>query len=78
MKGHDADGFVWFTDRRGRKGAELAANPRAALVLEWGALGRQVRAEGASRRSATRPRGSTTARGRAAPRSAHGHHTSRR
>ena len=47
MKGHDADGFVWFTDRRSRKGGELAANPRAALVFHWDALGRQVRAEGA-------------------------------
>jgi pyridoxamine 5'-phosphate oxidase len=47
MKGHDADGFVWFTDRRSHKGAELAANPRAALVFDWRALGRQVRAEGA-------------------------------
>ncbi len=47
MKGHDADGFVWFTDRRSRKGAELAANPRAALVFDWRSLGRQVRAEGA-------------------------------
>ncbi len=47
MKGHDAAGFVWFTDRRSRKGAELAANPRAALVFDWRALGRQVRAEGA-------------------------------
>ncbi len=47
MKGHDANGFVWFTDSRSRKGAELAANPRAALVFDWRALGRQVRAEGA-------------------------------
>jgi pyridoxamine 5'-phosphate oxidase len=47
MKGHDADGFVFFTDRRSRKGGELAANPRAALVFHWEALGRQVRAEGA-------------------------------
>jgi pyridoxamine 5'-phosphate oxidase len=46
MKGHDAAGFVWFTDRRSRKGAELAANPRAALVFQWEPLGRQVRAEG--------------------------------
>jgi pyridoxamine 5'-phosphate oxidase len=47
LKGHDTDGFVWFTDRRSRKGADLAANPRAALVFHWGELGRQVRAEGA-------------------------------
>ena len=47
MKGHDADGFVFFTDRRSRKGRELSANPRAALVFYWDSLGRQVRAEGA-------------------------------
>lgn len=46
MKGHDDAGFVWFTDRRSRKGADLAANPRAALVFHWDLLGRQVRAEG--------------------------------
>jgi pyridoxamine 5'-phosphate oxidase len=46
MKGHDADGFVFFTDRRSRKGGELTANPRAALAFHWEALGRQVRAEG--------------------------------
>jgi pyridoxamine 5'-phosphate oxidase len=67
MKGHDADGFVFFTDRRSRKGADLAANPRAALVFHWEALGRQVRAEGAVSELdadasyayySTRPRGS--------------------
>ena len=47
MKGHDTEGFVFFTDRRSRKGLELAANPRAALVFQWDALRRQVRAEGA-------------------------------
>jgi pyridoxamine 5'-phosphate oxidase len=46
MKSHDADGFVFFTDRRSRKGADLLANPRAALVFHWEALGRQVRVEG--------------------------------
>jgi pyridoxamine 5'-phosphate oxidase len=47
MKGHDAAGFVFFTDRRSHKGSDLAANPRAALVFHWDPLGRQVRAEGA-------------------------------
>ena len=47
MKGHDGDGFVFFTDRRSRKGADLRDNPRAALVFHWEALGRQVRVEGA-------------------------------
>ena len=47
MKGHDARGFVFYTNRRSRKGEELAANPRAALLFHWKSLRRQVRVEGA-------------------------------
>jgi pyridoxamine 5'-phosphate oxidase len=40
-------GLVFFTDRESDKGAELAANPRAAAVLHWLAPAhRQVRAAG--------------------------------
>jgi pyridoxamine 5'-phosphate oxidase len=46
LKGFDEWGFVFFTDYRSRKGAELDANPRAALVLYWGEVERQVRIEG--------------------------------
>lgn len=46
LRGVDAEGFVFFTNRRSRKGNELAANPRAALVFHWWDLGRQVRIEG--------------------------------
>jgi pyridoxamine 5'-phosphate oxidase len=46
LKGVDARGFVFFTDYRSRKGAELLHNPRAALVLYWGPLERQVRVDG--------------------------------
>ena len=42
----DARGFVFYTDYRSRKGAELDENPRAALVLYWGELERQVRVVG--------------------------------
>jgi pyridoxamine 5'-phosphate oxidase len=46
LKHVDARGFVFFTDGRSRKGAELAANPEAAFAVYWDALGRQVRVEG--------------------------------
>jgi pyridoxamine 5'-phosphate oxidase len=39
-------GFVFFTNYASRKGSELAANPRAALLFHWDPLGRQVRIEG--------------------------------
>jgi len=45
-KGVDERGFVFYTDYRSRKGAELAGNPRAALVFWWGELERQVRITG--------------------------------
>ena len=47
LRALDERGFVFYTDRRSRKGRELAANPRAALVLHWAELERQVRVEGA-------------------------------
>jgi pyridoxamine 5'-phosphate oxidase len=46
LKGFDERGFVFFTDYRSRKAAELEANPRAALVLYWPDLERQVRITG--------------------------------
>lgn len=46
LKGVDADGFQFFTNTSSRKGDELAANPRAALVFFWPSLERQVRIEG--------------------------------
>ena len=46
LKAFDERGFVFFTDYRSRKGAELEANPRAALVLYWQELERQVRITG--------------------------------
>jgi pyridoxamine 5'-phosphate oxidase len=46
LKAFDERGFVFYTDYRSRKGAELEANPRAALVFYWGELDRQVRITG--------------------------------
>jgi pyridoxamine 5'-phosphate oxidase len=66
LKGFDERGFVFFTGYESRKGAELAANPRAALLFYWDPLGRQVRIEGPVERVAeaesdayfaSRPRG---------------------
>jgi pyridoxamine 5'-phosphate oxidase len=50
VKGLDARGLRFFTSYESRKGRELAANPRAALLFHWKELGRQVRAEGAVER----------------------------
>ena len=43
-------GFVFYSNYESRKGEELAANPHAALLFYWDALGRQVRIEGSVRR----------------------------
>ena len=47
LKGVDAQGFVFFTDYRSRKGAELTENPLAALTFLWKEIERQVRISGA-------------------------------
>jgi pyridoxamine 5'-phosphate oxidase len=60
-------GFAFYSNFDSRKGQELAANARAALLFYWDALGRQVRIEGAVARMSeeesaryirSRPRGS--------------------
>ncbi|MNN49121.1 Pyridoxine/pyridoxamine 5'-phosphate oxidase [compost metagenome] len=46
LKGIDDRGFTFFTNYESRKGLDLAANPRAALLFHWVQLERQVRVEG--------------------------------
>jgi pyridoxamine 5'-phosphate oxidase len=46
IRGIDARGVVFYTNRESRKGRELAANPRAAVTIHWHALQRQIRVEG--------------------------------
>jgi pyridoxamine 5'-phosphate oxidase len=67
LRGVDQRGFVFYSNYESRKAAELAANPRAALVFWWGELRRQVRVEGPVERTSqeesaayfrTRPPGS--------------------
>lgn len=46
LKGHGADGFVFYTNTQSRKGGEILANPRASLLFHWKSLRRQIRIEG--------------------------------
>jgi pyridoxamine 5'-phosphate oxidase len=46
LKGLDVRGAVIYTNLQSRKGEQLAANPKAALLLHWDVLGRQIRIEG--------------------------------
>jgi pyridoxamine 5'-phosphate oxidase len=67
LKGFDERGFRFFTNHASAKGRQLQAGPRAALVLYWRELDRQVRVRGPVERLAeeesdayfaTRPRDS--------------------
>lgn len=46
LKGFGPDGLRFFSNYESVKGLELAARPRAALVIYWRELDRQVRARG--------------------------------
>ena len=46
LKGHDARGFVFYTNLESQKGGELADNAQAALCFHWKSLYRQVRVQG--------------------------------
>jgi len=51
LKAHGPDGFVFYTHEQSAKGADLAENPRAALLFHWKSLRRQIRVEGSVRRT---------------------------
>jgi pyridoxamine 5'-phosphate oxidase len=46
LKGLTDDGFAFYTNTASRKGADLAHEPRCALLFPWHPLERQVRVEG--------------------------------
>jgi pyridoxamine 5'-phosphate oxidase len=46
LRAADARGFVFYTNRESRKGRQLAQNPRAAIVVLWRELDRQVSVTG--------------------------------
>jgi pyridoxamine 5'-phosphate oxidase len=46
LKGHGSDGFVFYTNAESRKGGQIRANMRAALLFHWKSLRRQIRIEG--------------------------------
>src|SRR3990170_212738 len=50
LKDADESGFGFHTNYESRKGSELDANPRAALLFYWQPHGRQVRIEGDAER----------------------------
>ncbi|MEK9905529.1 MAG: pyridoxamine 5'-phosphate oxidase [Rhodospirillales bacterium] len=46
LKGHDNDGFVFYTNLGSRKASEIAVNANVALLFHWKSLRRQIRIEG--------------------------------
>jgi pyridoxamine 5'-phosphate oxidase len=46
LRGIDARGFVFYTNRSSRKGRELADDPRAAFSMYWRELDRQISVTG--------------------------------
>jgi pyridoxamine 5'-phosphate oxidase len=50
LRGVDDAGLRFYSNYESRKGRELDANPRAAIVLHWAPQGRQVRVVGSVER----------------------------
>jgi pyridoxamine 5'-phosphate oxidase len=51
LSSHDRRGFVFHTNFESRKGEEISAVPRVALLFWWESLNRQVRIEGTAART---------------------------
>ncbi|MBC2835689.1 pyridoxamine 5'-phosphate oxidase [Paragemmobacter straminiformis] len=50
LKDIEADAFVFYTNYSSRKGQEIAASGKAAFVLHWKSLRRQIRVRGVTER----------------------------
>lgn len=50
MRGIEADAFVFYTNYSSAKGREIAASGKAAFVLHWKSLRRQIRVRGVTER----------------------------
>ena len=50
LKEIEADAFVFYTNYESRKGQEIAASGKAAFVLHWKSLRRQIRVRGVTER----------------------------
>jgi len=46
LKEYSNDGFIFFTNYGSKKGLQISANPKVAMLFYWPETGRQVRIEG--------------------------------
>ena len=46
LKGHDENGFVFYTNLKSQKGNEIKENPHATMCFHWKSLLRQIRIVG--------------------------------
>ena len=46
LKGHDENGFVFYTNLNSQKGVEIKENPNATMCFHWKSLLRQIRIVG--------------------------------
>ena len=54
LKGHGTDGFVFYTNAESRKGEQIRANMRAALLFHWKSLAARSASKVRSRKSSER------------------------